>query len=172
MEKGNVVCARIYDENAIQKRTEQMNYLRLARGSTPWWCGLTPRPRCSPSTSQWAISSPYSCAIGKPFLSSRQTPPPSTRPHRRRFERAVTRSTTRSLSVHIRGPRGQRRQGVQVGPAVERMGSDDCHIVESRSPPQRMTQRRPRVFKSLILLKTRNMRESRKRSKRLSSIGE
>ncbi|KAM1675630.1 hypothetical protein FF1_041130 [Malus domestica] len=98
MEKGNVDGAQIYAENAIRKRIEQMNYLRLARGSTPWWRGLTPRPRCSPSTSQWAISSPYSCATAKPFLYSRRTPPPSTHPHRRRFERAVTRSTTRSLS--------------------------------------------------------------------------
>ncbi|CAN6704892.1 unnamed protein product [Malus baccata var. baccata] len=30
MEKGNVDSARIYAENAIRKRTEQMNYLRLA----------------------------------------------------------------------------------------------------------------------------------------------
>ncbi|BBG98882.1 vacuolar protein sorting 46.1 [Prunus dulcis] len=30
MEKGNVDGARIYAENAIRKRTEQMNYLRLA----------------------------------------------------------------------------------------------------------------------------------------------
>ncbi|KAL0008990.1 hypothetical protein SO802_010492 [Lithocarpus litseifolius] len=30
MEKGNIDGARIYAENAIQKRTKQMNYLRLA----------------------------------------------------------------------------------------------------------------------------------------------
>ncbi|KAG2411345.1 hypothetical protein I3760_Q009400 [Carya illinoinensis] len=30
MEKGNMDGARIYAENAIRKRTEQMNYLRLA----------------------------------------------------------------------------------------------------------------------------------------------
>ena len=29
MEKGNIDGARIYAENATQKRTEQMNYLRL-----------------------------------------------------------------------------------------------------------------------------------------------
>ena len=30
MEKGNIDGARIYADNATQKRTEQMNYLRLA----------------------------------------------------------------------------------------------------------------------------------------------
>ena len=30
MEKGNINGAQIYVENTIQKRTEQMNYLRLA----------------------------------------------------------------------------------------------------------------------------------------------
>ncbi|KAM1406305.1 hypothetical protein ACFXTH_000994 [Malus domestica] len=52
------------------------------------------------------------------------------------------------------------------------MGSDDYHIVGSRSPPQRTTQRRLKVFKSPILLKTRRGKESRRRLKRSSSMGE
>ncbi|VAI12562.1 unnamed protein product [Triticum turgidum subsp. durum] len=36
IEKGNADGAQIYAENAIRKRTEHMNYLRLASRLTPY----------------------------------------------------------------------------------------------------------------------------------------
>ncbi|KAI9120656.1 hypothetical protein K1719_007689 [Acacia pycnantha] len=44
IEKNNMDGARIYAENAIRKRTEQMNYLQLALGLTLLWLGSIPKP--------------------------------------------------------------------------------------------------------------------------------
>lgn len=53
IEKGNMDGARIYAENAIRKRSEQMNYLRLSSRLDAVVARLDTQVKSDPTYKQW-----------------------------------------------------------------------------------------------------------------------